>query len=163
MQPISRCSFACATKSGMCNSPMRYLVVKPTGLLLALLVDKRPDLTAENSATRNKQCAAPAPPRWSRTPSKRWPQQWFKSNISPETGTCNWWGKARQVGHTSLKFSGGSFSYFFHTDQKKALRVSSKCLISLGILWWAMQVSNLRPLQCENANISPFSPLKTTT
>jgi len=28
--------------------------------------------------------------------------------------------------------------------------------------WWAMQVSNLRPLQCENANISLFSRLKTT-
>jgi len=33
----------------------------------------------------------------------------------------------------------------------------------LGIFWWAMQVSNLRPLQCENSYISPFSRLKTTT
>jgi hypothetical protein len=48
-------------------------------------------------------------------------------------------------------------------DVKKALRISSKCLISLRQKWWAMQVSNLRPPQCEDYGSLPISPFKSIT
>jgi len=34
-------------------------------------------------------------------------------------------------------------------DIKKGLAISRKSLIKLTFIWWEMQVSNLRPLQCE--------------
>jgi hypothetical protein len=55
----------------------------------------------------------------------------------------------KQCNTKSVAFRQSYFPYFFHTSKKKSTGHFCQVLDFIWYFWWAVQVSNLRPLQCE--------------